>query len=125
MSLVSLTFGKENSQRTVSSMAEKPQMQVTSPADLISINPLVENKVEIKKSCQFLGHSDVYLVCQIVSGVISSRMKGQLEGQSFEIVELESKYGNRIAKQGMTIGLTVRGLPKEFFERGKIVSFLA
>ncbi len=98
-------------------------IQVTTPADLITINPEVENKVEIKKACQFLGHSDVYLVAQIMSGVISHKMKGYVEGKSFDIVELESKLGSRIAKEGMTIGLTVRGLPRDSFDKGKVVSF--
>jgi hypothetical protein len=104
-------------------MAAQPAIQITSPEDLISVNPAIENKVEIKKACQFLGHSDVYLVAQIMSGVVSHKMKGVVDGRSFDIVELESKLGSRIAKEGMTIGLTIRGLPREAFDKGKVVSF--
>lgn len=122
MSLTSLTFGKENGGFS-SAMSVEPAIQITSPQDLISINPAVENKVEIKKACQFLGHSDIYLVAQIMSGVVSHKMKGYVEGRSFDIVELESKLGSRIAKEGMTIGLTIRGVPREAFDKGKVVSF--
>ena len=123
MSLVSLTLGREKSSEIQEPVARQPAIQVTSPEDLITINPEVENKVEIKKACQFLGHSDVYLVAQIMTGVVSHKMKGYLDGKNFEIVELESKLGSRIAKEGMTIGLTVRGLPRDAFEKGKVVSF--
>lgn len=118
MSLVSLTFGVGKSEFSV-----KAPIQVLTPEDQIQILPGVENKAQIKKACQFLGHSDVYLVAQVTSGVVANTMKGEVNGQGFEIVELESKYGHRIAKQGMTIGLTVRGITKEAFKEGSQISF--
>jgi hypothetical protein len=118
MSLVSLTFGEGKSEFSV-----KAPIQVLTPEDQIQIKPGIENKAQIKKACQFLGHTDVYLVAQIVSGVVANTMKGDINGRGFEIVELESKYGHRIAKQGMTIGLTVRGISKDAFTEGCQISF--
>ncbi len=118
MSLVSLTFGVGKSEFSV-----KAPIQVLTPEDQIQILPGVENKAQIKKACQFLGHVDVYLVAQVTSGVVANTMKGEVNGQGFEIVELESKYGHRIAKQGMTIGLTVHGISKNAFKEGSQISF--
>lgn len=118
MSLVSLTFGSGKSEFSV-----KAPISVLTPEDQIAIDPAVENRLEIKKACQFLGHTDVYLVGQIVSGVVTNSMKGQVNGLDFEIVELESKIGHRIAKTGMTVGLTVRGIQKDLFKQGSIVTF--
>ncbi|MFH0955292.1 MAG: hypothetical protein V1777_04275 [Candidatus Micrarchaeota archaeon] len=103
-------------------MAES-EVPIVAPQDLIQEIPNEENRVKIKKSCQFLGLSDVYLVAEIVSGVVSSDMKGSINGRSIQIVELESKLGNRIAKKGMLVGLTVRGLPKESFQKDGFVTF--
>ena len=113
MSLVSLTFGAGKSEFSV-----KAPIQVLTPEDQIHVQPGVENKAQVKKACQFLGQTDVYLVAQVVSGVVASSMKGEINGRGFEIVELESKYGKRIAKTGMTIGLTVRGISKDAFSQG-------
>lgn len=119
MSLISLTFGEGKSEFSV-----KAPIQVITPEDQIQIKPDVENKVQIRKACQFLGHSDVYVVAQVVSGVVANTMKGEVDGRYFEIVELESKIGHRIAKQGMTIGLTVRGISKDAFKKGCHVTFI-
>lgn len=119
MSLITLTFGHARSEFSV-----KPALQITTPQDAIKVVPGSESKVQVKKACQFLGFSDVYVVGQIVSGVVSPNMKGTLDGNTMEIVELESKYGNRAAKEGMTVGLTVRGIPKEAVKEGSILSFV-
>jgi hypothetical protein len=63
-------------------------------------------------------------VANIVSGVVSEKMRGLLNGKSFEIMELNSKYGNAgIAKKGMTIGLMVKGLENETIEKGTTIVF--
>ncbi|MBU0635575.1 hypothetical protein KKE06_00955 [Candidatus Micrarchaeota archaeon] len=121
MSLISLTFGNSRSE-TVSEVIS-PNLEVITPEDQIQAMPGIENRVEVKKACQFVGHSDVYIVGQIVSGVVSNQMKGSLAGNSFQIVELESKYGHRIAKEGMTVGITVRGIPKESLKTGHVITF--
>ncbi len=119
MSLVTLTFGSQKSGFSV----EAPIL-VSTPQDRIKIDPSQENKVLIRKSCQFLGHSDVYLVAEIVSGVIASNMHAIVNGQEVQIVELESKIGNKIAKKGMTVGLTVRGVPdKDAFPKNAFLNF--
>lgn len=117
MSLVSLTFGTGKSEFSV-----KPAISVINPWDRIKVDPNVENKVEIKKVCQFLGCEEVYIVGQITSGVVSDQMNGLIKGSMFEIVELESKYRG-VAKQGMTVGLLVKGVSKDQFCRGDTLTF--
>lgn len=119
MSLITLTF----SPKTTVAPHVQSEVSIVSPQDQIMDIPNEENRVKIKKSCQFLGLSDVYLVAEIVSGVVSSDMKGSVNGRNIQIVELESKLGNRIAKKGMLVGLTVRGLPKESFQKDGFVTF--
>ena len=118
MSLVSLTFGSGKSQFSV-----KPAIAVINPWDKIKVDPTVENKVEVKKVCQFLGCEEVYVVGQITSGVVTGQMKGSSRDKTFEIVELESKYGHNVAKQGMTVGLLIKGIPKELVCRGDTLVF--
>ena len=119
MSLISLTFGEKRN-----SFSIEPQIQVTRPADCIKIVPGVENKAEVVKSCFFYQHNEPYIVANIVSGVVSEKMKGTLNGKSFEIIELNSKYGNAgIAKKGMTIGLMVKGLENETIQKGTTIVF--
>ena len=119
MSLISLTFGERRNSFSIA-----PQIQVTRPADCIKIIPGVENRVEVVKSCFFYQHNEPYIVANIVSGVVSEKMKGTLNGKSFEILELNSKYGNAgMAKKGMTIGLMVKGLENETIEKGATIVF--
>lgn len=120
MSLITLTFSPKT---TVAPVQVQSEVSIVSPQDLIQDIPNEENRVKIKKSCQFLGLSDVYLVAEIVSGVVASDMKGSVNGRNIQIVELESKLGNKIAKKGMLVGLTVRGLPKESFQKDGFVTF--
>lgn len=117
MSLVSLTFGSGKSQFSV-----RPAIAVLNPWDKIKVDPSIENKVEVKKVCQFLGCEEVYIVGQITSGVVTDRMKGHNKDFTFEIVELESKYRG-VAKQGMTVGLLVKGISKEAVCRGDTLTF--
>lgn len=119
MSLISLTFGEKRN-----SLSWQPEIQVIRPADCIKIIPGVENKAEVVKSCFFYQQNEPYIVANIVSGVVSEKMKGKLNGKSFEIVELNSKYGNAgIAKKGMTIGLMVKGLENETIQKGTTIVF--
>lgn len=119
MSLISLTFGEKRN-----SFSWQPEIQVIRPADCIKIVPGVENKAEVVKSCFFYQHNEPYIVANIVSGVVSEKMRGTLNGKSFEIVELNSKYGNAgIAKKGMTIGLMVKGLENETIQKGTTIVF--
>jgi hypothetical protein len=121
MSLISLTFGDRKNNFSCG-----PEIQVTRPSDCIKAIPGVENRVEVVKSCFFYKQNEPYIVANIVSGVVSEKMTGSLNGKSFEIVELNSKYGNAgIAKKGMTIGLMVKGLENEAIPKGTTISFEA
>ena len=117
MSLVSLTFGAGKSEFSV-----KPAIAIINPWDKLRVDPTIENKVEVKKVCQFLGCDEVYIVGQITSGVLCEQMKGCVKGNNFDIVELESKYKG-MAKQGMTVGLLVKGIAKETVCRGDTLTF--
>ena len=119
MSLISLTFGEK---RNCFSVA--PQVQVTRPADCIKIEEGVENRIEVVKSCFFFKQNEPYIVGKNVSGAVAERMRGTINGKCFEIIDLDSKYGNAgIAKEGMVIGLSVRGLENETIEKGAFITF--
>lgn len=119
MSLVSLTFGEKRNSFSVA-----PCIQVTRPADCIKVDPNIENKMEVVKSCFFFKHNEPYIVGNIVSGVVSEKMRGTVNGKSFDIIELDSKYGDAgIAKKGMTIGLSVKGLTNENIDKGTVIVF--
>lgn len=119
MGLVSLTFGERRNSFSVSAA-----IQVIRPADYIKIDPAVENRVEVVKSCFFFKHNEPYIVGNIVSGAVAEGMQGTVNGKTFEIIELDSKYGNAgIAKKGMSVGLSVRGLENEIIEKGATIVF--
>ncbi|MCX6798713.1 MAG: hypothetical protein NTW59_01285 [Candidatus Diapherotrites archaeon] len=119
MSLVSLTFGDKRNCFSV-----LPQIQVTRPSDCIKIDPSIENKVEVLKSCFFYKHNEPYIVANITSGIVAEKMFGEVNGKTFEVTELNSKYGDAgIAKQGMTIGICVKGLENEIIQKGAVILF--
>ena len=119
MSLVSLTFGDKGTD-----FSNHPHIHVSSPMDGLEVEEGVENTVEVKKVCQFLGDPDVYLICEILSGVVCENMKGNCEGRDLSIVELECKYaGAKAAKKGMTVGLTVTGIKKSDVKKGETIAF--
>ena len=121
MSLVSLTFGERRN-----NFAWAPHIQVMRPSDNIKADPCVENKIEVLKSCFFYKHDEPYIVGNIISGVVSDKMRGVVNGKCFEIEELNSKYGDAgIAKQGMTIGIMARGLKNEEIQKGAVIVFQA
>jgi GTPase len=76
------------------------------------------------KSCFFYKHNEPYIVGNIVSGVIAEKMTGEINGKSFEVIELNSKYGDAgIAKKGMTVGICVKGLENESIQKGAVIVF--
>lgn len=119
MSLISLTFGDRKNNFSVS-----PEIQVTRPSDSIKVDPSVENKFEVVKSSFFFQQNEPYIVGNIVSGVVAQGMRGKVNGRNFEIVELDSKYGSAgIAKEGMSVGISVNGLGSELIGKGTIIVF--
>jgi len=117
LSLVSLTFGERRN-----NFSRYSEIEVLTPADCIKIDPNVENRLEVVKSCFFFKHNEPYIVGNIVSGVVAENMRGKLNGKEFEIVEVNSKYGC-IGKKGMTIGLMVKGLTNEQIAKGATITF--
>ncbi len=120
MSLVSLTFGEKRNNFTNTGIA----IQIIRPSDCIKIDPNAENKIEVVKCCFFFKTNEPYIVGNIISGAVCERMRGTVNGKEFEIIELDSKYGDAgKAKKGMSIGLTVKGLENEIIEKGTVIDF--
>ena len=115
MSLISLTFGKNNQMPSFS------QIDIIRPCDSIHPSSDVENKVEVKKACTFFGSRDVYIVGEMVSGVAQEEMTGQCNGKEFEIKEVESKLG-AVAKQGMNVGLSLSGVSLDDLKAGDVIT---
>ena len=118
MSLISLTFGKDR--QSFSSEL----ISISTPMDNVKVNPHDSNTVKVRKVCQFLGDKNLYLVCEVVSGAICEHMVGNYEGKSLELLEIDSKYPHStLAKKGMSVGLTVKGLCKGDIRSGEELNF--
>ncbi len=111
MSLVSLTFGNSRNKMTVPSAVQV----ISRPEDHIKVTPGSEPKLEVQKVSTFLGFDGVYIIGKVTSGMIAPSMMGiSPNGKKFKVTEIESKYPNcAVAKQGMTVGLSVEGIQKE------------
>jgi len=118
MSLISLTFGdKRQSFSTEMS-------SISTPLDRMEVDPNETSAVKVRKVCQFLGDPNLYLVCEVVSGAITEQMIGNCEGKSLEIQEIDSKYPHsKIAKKGMTVGLSVSGVRKSDVNKDHVINF--
>ncbi len=121
MSLVSLTFGNSRNKISV-----KSEVQVLSrPEDYIVVTPGSEPKLEIQKISTFMGFNGVYIIGKVTSGTIAPQMMGKSpSGKRFRVTEIESKYPNcAVAKQGMTVGISVEGVDKEDITDAKELIF--
>lgn len=118
MSLISLTFGEKKQSFSTDLIS------ISTPLDRMEVDPNEANSVKVKKVCQFFGDSDLYLVCKVVSGAITEQMIGKCEGKSLEIKKIDSKYPrSKIAKKGMTVGLSVSGVQKSDVNKDYIINF--
>jgi len=79
-------------------------------------------KAIIKKACRFFSQDDVYVLAQVDEGFVSGEMKAFYNGNELQVVDVESKLG-QCAKQGMSIGITLRGIDEEDFMPGAIINF--
>ena len=121
MSLVTLTFGHE---KAANAFTSNPHIGVHRPMDDLHIDPAVENKARVRKIAQFLGDDEVYLICEIVSGVVAEKMHADCHAHKLCISELECKYpGSKIAKKGMTVGISVSGIAKADVKEGETITF--
>ena len=122
MSLVSLTFGNDNGKRNRFSV--QPEIEVIQPWHHFHEMAGIENRLLIKKVCSFYKRAEMYLIGEIVSGVVKEGMKGKINGKEFKVLELESKMkGAPIAGQGMTIGLTIDGISYNEIQKNNVVIF--
>lgn len=121
MSLVSLTFGNSRNKMTVPSAVQV----ISRPEDHIKVTPGSEPKLEVQKVSTFLGFDGVYIIGKVTSGMIAPSMMGTSpNGKRFKVTEIESKYPNcAVAKQGMTVGLSVEGIQKEDMSEVKELRF--
>ena len=127
MSLISLTFGNGRSKMSVAATASSGIQIISRPEDHIRVEPGKEPKLEVQKISTFLGFNGVYIIGKVKSGVIAPRMMGiSPSGKTFRVTEIESKYPNcAVAKQGMTVGLSVEGVDKEDVLDVKELTFVA
>ncbi len=97
------------------------------PEDHIHVTPGSEPKLEVQKISTFLGFDGVYIIGKVTSGMIAPSMMGlSPNGKKFRVTEIESKYPNcAVAKQGMTVGLSVEGIGKEDMLDAKELTFNA
>lgn len=109
------------------SIAKSAIQIISRPEDHIRVEPGKEPKLEVQKISTFLGFNGVYIIGKVKSGVISPRMMGiTTSGKTFRVTEIESKYPNcAVAKQGMTVGLSVEGVDKEDVIDVKELTFVA
>ncbi|AJF59720.1 MAG: hypothetical protein J4224_02125 [Candidatus Diapherotrites archaeon] len=118
MSLISLIYG--GSKKPTQTEAFK---EVTRPLDNIQASSGERTDVKVKAVCQFVGQDEIFMVGEVLSGVLEQNMRGSIGENAFDLIEIESKYGVSKAKQGMTVGLTLSGIRKEALKRGEIVRF--
>ncbi|MEM4326800.1 MAG: hypothetical protein QXZ13_01360 [Candidatus Diapherotrites archaeon] len=122
MSLITLTFGsKKNNLPTESSTG----LSVSSPEDRLRQKILRTNatgKAIIKKACRFYSREEVFVLAEVVEGLVSQDMKIFFGDKQLEVIDLESKYG-RAAKQGMIIGITLKNIDEDELLSGSELNF--
>lgn len=117
MSLTHITFSPKNKE-----LAARPMLAVENPWDCVKPKEGVDNKLQVQKVSSFFGEPEIMIIGKVVSGVITDKMQGSINGKEFRITQMDSKYRN-VGKEGMTIGITVRGLMREEIEKDAIISF--
>lgn len=118
MGLASLIFsGKDNSNYG-------RDITLAMHAHDINSDPLIENKLRVRKACQFYGMDELYVMGEVVSGCVTTNMKGSCNNKILFVAELECKYpGVTRAKKGMKIGLMVYGVEREDLREGDTITF--
>ena len=96
---------------------------VENPWDSIRIDPNKENKLQVQRVSSFYGEPDVIIIGKVVSGVITDKMKLKFGEQEVPILKMDSKY-RTMGKEGMTIGITVRGVYKDDFQKDSCITFV-
>lgn len=117
MSLVSLTFGAGKQSFSVPTM-----MHVFYPKDSIQVKPGVANKLQILKVSTFYNSPEVYIVGQVISGVLKDKMVFDFNGRKVFVSEIDSKLKG-VAKEGMTIGFSLLGISPGEFTKGSVLEF--
>lgn len=122
MSLITLTFGsKKNNLPSESSLG----LSVSSPEDRLRQKILRTNatgKAVIKKACRFYSREEVFVLAEVIEGLVSQDMKIFFGNKQLEVIDLESKYG-RAAKQGMVIGITLKNIDEDELPTGSELNF--
>lgn len=115
MSLAALTFGAGKQSFSVPTM-----MHVFYPKDSIKLDPKVENKLQVIKVSSFYNTDDIYVVAQVISGVVKDNMSFSLNGKKILVPEIESKLKG-VAKQGMNVGFSLQGIAVEEIAKGSVL----
>lgn len=123
MSLITLTFGSKKPMAP--EHVSQPGLAVSTPEDRLRQKILksgMEGKAVIKKSCRFYSREEVFVLAEVTEGMVSQDMKIFAGEKQLDVMDMESKYGHA-AKQGMTIGLTLRNCGEDDVPTGSTLSF--
>ena len=82
----------------------------------------LEGKAEIKRACRFYAQENVYVVAQVTEGILCNEMKAFYGDKELELLQLESKYGDK-ARKGNVVGLTLKGINEWELEKGGVLNF--
>jgi hypothetical protein len=115
MSLAALTFGAGKQSFSVPTM-----MHVFYPKDSIKIDPNVENKIQVLKVSTFYNTNDIYIIGQVISGVVKDNMSFCVNGKKICVPEIDSKLKG-VAKQGMNLGFSLQGITAEEIAKGTVL----
>jgi hypothetical protein len=123
MSLTTLTFGDRTSR---DSGHDFRTIDLSRPMENVEVAPSVENKLKVIKICQFYKCQYVYILGEVMNGVVGESMKGRTGEKAFLVESIESKYpGARAVKKGVRVGLMVSGIEKEDVSEGATLDFYA
>ena len=129
MSLVTLAFGSKNRASSPEAVAPGAIAQsgraVSTPEDRLRQKILrtgAEGTAIIRKACRFFSRDEIFVLAEVTEGLVSQDMKIFAGEKQLEVIDMESKYG-RAAKQGMTIGLTLRNVEEEDLPTGSALNF--
>jgi len=115
-----LTFGNGSKNR----FSLKPDMEVMQPWHNIKIDANTENKLVVKKACNFYKRTETYIIGEIISGVVQEGMRAKAKDKEFKVLELDCRMkGAPIAKSGMVVGLTVEGIHCTDLEKDSVLVF--
>ena len=126
MSLITLTFGSKKPSAKPQDYTKVSQIDISTPMERHIMRQKLANglkgKAEIKRACRFYAQENVYVVAQVTEGILCNEMKAFYGDKELELLQLESKYGDK-ARKGNVVGLTLKGINEWELEKGGVLNF--